>query len=184
MKSKRTIDALKRPQPPSPDDNYVRTLKKTLQEARHSGSTSTNKRLKERRSGKKIPQLGEQENQSFPPLKVSSDIVENQPLLPGFTIGDYLPDDVEFETMEVDEFKYHYGKPLIKDTLALTTMMQRFHDWYMKTCSKFGKDALSMLVKEDHDFIGQELLTIDFDEFFQFYNQKALHKSLVACYCL
>ena len=118
------------------------------------------------------------------PLKVSSDIVANQPLLPGFTIGHYLPNDVEFETMEVDEFKYHYGKPLVKDTLALTTMMRRFHDWYMKTCSKSGKDALSMLIKEDHDFIGQELLSVDFDEFFQFYNQQALDKSLVACYCL
>ena len=73
---------------------------------------------------------------------------------------------VDFATMEVDEFKYHYGKPLIKDTLALTTMMRRFHYRYMKTCSESGKDALSMLIKEDHDFIGQELLTVDFDEFF------------------
>ena len=115
---------------------------------------------------------------------MSSNIIANQPLLPGFTIGDYLPDDVHFETMEVDEFKYLYGKPLVKDTLALTMMMRRFHDWYMKTCSEYGKDALSMLIKEDHDFIGQEILTIDFDEFFQFYNLKALDKSLLACYCL
>ena len=86
---------------------------------------------------------------------MSSDIVANQSLLPGFTIGDYLFGDVEFETMEVDEFKYHYGKPLVKDTLSLTTMMRRFHYWYMKTCRESGKDALSMLIKEDHDFIGQ-----------------------------
>ena len=55
VKAKRTINALKRPPPPSPDNNHVRCLKKTLQEARQSGSTSTDKRLKERRSGKKFP---------------------------------------------------------------------------------------------------------------------------------
>ena len=41
----------------------------------------------------KIPQLGEQANQSCPPLKVSSDIVANLPgMLPGTNPGDYLPD--------------------------------------------------------------------------------------------
>ena len=54
----------------------------------------------------------------------------------------------------------------------------------MKTCSESGKDALTMRIKDDHDFIGQDVLTVDFDEFFQFYNLKALDKSLVACYCL
>ena len=54
----------------------------------------------------------------------------------------------------------------------------------METCSKSGKDALTMRIKDEHDFIGQDLITVEFDEFFQFYNQKALDKSLVACYCL
>ena len=35
-----------------------------------------------------------------------------------------------------------------------------------------------MLIKEDHDFIGQELLTVDFDQFFQSYNQKDLTNHL------
>ena len=103
VKAKRTLNALKRAPPHSSDNNHLRCLKKIVQEARQSGTTSTDKRLKEQRSGKKIPQLGEQENQSFPPLKVSSDIVANQPLLPDFTINYYLPNDVEFETMEVDD---------------------------------------------------------------------------------
>ena len=91
----------------------------------------------------------------FPPLKVSSNISANHPLmLPGTNPGDYLPDDVHLDTMEVDEFKYQYGKPLIKDgTLALTMMMRRFHEWYIKTCRGSQKDALSMRIKEDHDFI-------------------------------
>ena len=50
----------------------------------------------------------------------------------------------------------------------------------METCSKSGKDAFMMRIKEEHDFVGQNLITVDFDEFFQ----KALEKSLMACYCL
>ena len=109
----------------------------------------------EQRSGKKIPQLGEQANQSCPPLKVSSDIVANHPgILPGTNPADYMhDDDAHFDIMEVDEFKYEYGKPLVKDGTTLTTMMRRFHDWYMETCRKFaGKkkiDTLTLKVKED-----------------------------------
>ena len=86
----------------------------------------------------KIPQLGEQANQSCPPLKVSSDIVANHPgMVPGTNPADYLNDDVEFEIMEVDTSRYQYGKPLVKpDQPPLTTMMRKLHDWYMKTCSE------------------------------------------------
>ena len=55
VKAKRTTDALKRPPPPPSDDNHVRCLKKTLRDARDSGTTSTDKRLAEQRSGKKFP---------------------------------------------------------------------------------------------------------------------------------
>ena len=103
----------------------------------------------------------------MPPLRVSSDIGANYPgLLPGTNPADYLSDDIVFDTMEVEEFRYQYRKPLVKDgSPPLTTMMRRFHQWYMKTCSESGKDALSMRIKEDLDFIGQELLTVDLDEF-------------------
>ena len=74
----------------------------------------------------KNPQLGEQVNQSCPPLKVSSDIVANQPgMVPGTNPADYLSDDIEFETMEVDEFKFQHGQPVVKPDHPppLTTMM-------------------------------------------------------------
>ena len=29
----------------------------------------------------------------------------------------------------VDEHRYEYGKPLVKDEKSLTTMMRRFHNW-------------------------------------------------------
>ena len=37
-------------------------------------------------------------------------------MVPGYNdLGDYLPDDAHFDIMEVDEHKYEYGKPLVKD---------------------------------------------------------------------
>ena len=108
------------------------------------GSTCSDARLAERRSGKKIPHLGEHAKQSCSPLKVSSDIVANHlGMVPSTNLVDYLSDDVEFETMEADELKYEYGKPLVKpDRPPLTTMMRRLHEWYMDTCRKSGKDSL------------------------------------------
>ena len=120
-----------------------------------------------------------------PPLKVSSDIVANLPgMLPGTNPGDYLPDDAHFDIMEVDGHKYQNGKPLVKPGHPpLTTMMRRFHMWYMDTC-KSGKDILTLRVKEEHDLVGIDLLSVPFEEFFQFFNQKALNKVIVTCYCL
>ena len=118
---------------------------------------------------------------------MSSDIVANDPrMVSGYSnLGDYLPDDVHYDFMEVDEHIYHYGKPLVKDGRSLTTMMRRFHDWYMKTCSKSGgKDTLTLRVKEEHDLVGIELLSVPFEEFFQWFNQKALDKLTVTCYYL
>ena len=115
----------------------------------------------------KIPQLGEQVKQSCPPLRVSSHIIANHPrLVPGTNPADYLSDDVEFETRGVDEFRYQYGQPLVKpDPPPLTTMMQRFHDWYMKTCRESeGRNILTLRVREEHDLVGIELLNVPFDE--------------------
>ena len=43
---------------------------------------------------------------------MSSDIVANHPgMVPGTNPANYLSDDVEFEIMEANTFKYEYGKP-------------------------------------------------------------------------
>ena len=107
-------------------------------------------------------------------------------MVPGYSnLGDYLPDDVHYDFLEVDEHRYHYGKPLVKDERSLTTMMRRFHDWYMKTCRESGgRNTLTLRVREEHDLIGIELLNVPFEEFFQFFNQKALDKVMVTCYCM
>ena len=117
---------------------------------------------------------------------MSSNIVANHlEILPNTNLGDYLPDDVHYDFLEVDEHKYHYGKPLVKDERSLTTMMRRFHDWYMETCRESGgTNTLTLRVKEEHDLVGIDLLSVPFEEFFQFFNQKALDKLTVTCYCL
>ena len=87
--------------------------------------------------------------------------------------------------MDVDEHKYMYGKPLIKDERSLPTMMFRFHEWYMKTYRESeGKNILTLRVREEHDLVGLELLNVPFEEFFAFFNLKALDKLMITCYCL
>ena len=87
--------------------------------------------------------------------------------------------------MEVDEHRYECGKPLIKDEKSLTMMMKRFHNWYMETCrASKGTNALYLHIKEEHDLVSNDVLAIPFEEFFEFFNQKALDKLMVFCYCL
>jgi hypothetical protein len=105
---------------------------------------------------------------------------------PGFNRGDYVSDDVHIESAEVDNFKYEHGKRLVRsddDELNLSTMMRRLHRLYLDSC-KDGQGSILVGIKDDHDFIGLEYFYVEFDEFFQLYNKKALDKSLIACYCL
>ena len=165
MKAKCTIDALRKPPKSLPRTNYQRITKQTYLQAQRSGTTVSDKRSKEQRAkGKKIAQLGEQAQQSCPPLNVSN--------APGTVAGygnlaDYLSDDQLPDFLEVDEHRYEYGKPLIKDEKSLTTMMRRFHNWYMETCRESGgRSTLYARVKPEHDLVGIELLNVPFEDFF------------------
>ena len=153
-----------------------------------SGSTVRHQRAREQAAAKKIDQLGEQANQSCPPLNVSSgNIIANAPgMVAGYgNLQDYLLDDQLPDFMEVDEHRYEYGKPLVKDEKSLTTMMRRFHTWYMKTCRESGgTNTLYLRIKEEHDLVGNDLLPVPFEEFLEFFNQKALDKLTVFCYYL
>ena len=75
-------------------------------------------------------------------------------------------DAIIFETMEVDTLRFEHGKPLVRPGNSLTTMMRRFHDWYMDICRKSGKNTLSLSVKEEHDLVGIDLLLVPYEEFF------------------
>jgi hypothetical protein len=103
---------------------------------------------------------------------------------PGFTLGDYLGDEVQFEMAEL-AFKFEHGKPLVRpeELPHLPTMMQRLHDWYLEA-SKQGSNYIIAGIKDEHYFNGDEEIYIDFEELFQLYNQDAIDKSIVSCYCL
>ena len=109
MKVKRTLAALAKPPKSPPKGNYERIIAKTWAEAERSGCIVSDQRPKERRAaGKQIAKLGEQGNQSCPPLKVPSDIVDPR-MVPGYSnLGDYLPDDVYYDFMDVRIHKYEY----------------------------------------------------------------------------
>ena len=103
VKAKRTLAALTKPPKSPPKGNYERIIGKEFAEAERSGSTVSDQRLKERRAGKQIAQLGEQAKQSCPPLKVPSYNIANDPrMVPGYSnLADYLPDNVHYEPLEV-----------------------------------------------------------------------------------
>ncbi len=82
-------------------------------------------------------------------------------------LEDYLPDDALPDFMEVDEHRYEYGKPLVKDEKSLTTMMRRLHDWYLKIWRESeGRSTLYARVKPEHDLVGIDLLLVPFEEFY------------------
>ena len=72
----------------------------------------------------------------------SGDIIANAPgTVAGYgNLADYLPDDQLPDFLEVDEHRYEYGKPLVKDEKSLTMMMRRFYNWYMKNLQRVWGD--------------------------------------------
>ena len=139
-------------------------------------------------SGKKVPQLGEQEIQSIPPLKVlpdkdvaatyNNDIASSL----GITVAQLIGDE---DIPKADlAWKFARGQPLVRPEQVrhLPTQMRRLHEWYMKS-SKEGREMLMVAVKNEHYF-REDSICIELEELFQLYNQDALDKSIVSCYCL
>ena len=44
--------------------------------------------------------------------------------------------------------------------------MRILHKWYMETCSKDGTDNILLGIKEEHDLIGVDLMSVEFEELF------------------
>ena len=124
-----------------------------------------------KKCGKQVPQLGEQEAQSIAPLKVLSDKAS---ALSRMGSGDYAIADVVY--------KYTPGEPLVEDTSVLTTQLWDLHHWYMEA-AKEKKTCFMAKVQQQHYFedYGVE---VAFSDLFQMYNQHALDKSIISCYCL
>ena len=87
---------------------------------------------------------------------------------PGYTLTDYLGDEVQFEMAEV-AFRYEHGKPLIRPEQLphLSMMMRRLHDWYLKACNE-GTDSIYVGIKDEHYFNGVERCTLNLKNYFSY----------------
>ena len=92
----------------------------------------------------------------------------------------------EVPTFDVNQLarKFVKGEPLVsKDEEKLLSMqMRNLHQWYVREI-KLGRESLMVKVKREHYFHENDVW-IENEELFQLFNQKALDKSLVSCYCL
>ena len=102
------------------------------------------------------------------------------------TVGKLL----EIEPMPVlreDEIKRKYvrSQPLVEPDKVknLPTRMYELHQWSMNITKISDRLSLMVNVKEEHYF-HEKALSVKYSELFQLYNQDALDKSIISCYCL
>ena len=81
--------------------------------------------------------------------------------------------------------KYVRGQPMVKpeEVKKLSTRMYELHEWYMKETKTTDRESLMVKVRPEHYFHEKDLW-VEFQEMFQLFNQDALDKSIVSCYCL
>ena len=104
----------------------------------------------------------------------------------GMTVGQFL----EIEPMsplreEEIKWKYVRGQPLVEPDKVknLPTRMYELHQWYMDITKRSDRESLMVQVKKDH-YYHEKPVTVEYSELFQLYNQDALDKSIVSCYCM
>ena len=102
------------------------------------------------------------------------------------TVGQLL----EIEPMPLlreDEIKRKYvrGQPLVAPdkVKTLPTRMYELHQWYMNITNISNRVSLMVNVKKEH-YYHEKALSIEYSELYQLFNQDALDKSIVSCYCL
>ena len=161
----RTVDNLYDP-PPPPLSDYERGIDKVL----------SSQMEKEKSCGKTVAQLGEQEAQSIAPLIVPSEAREIEH-------GEVVIGDTGLPIAQITiQYKFEPGLPLVENPSALTTQLYKLNNWYM-AAAKQGREYLMAGVKDQHYF-REYGVQVDFSELFQMYNQLALDKSIISCYCL
>ena len=134
------------------------------------------RRRKKKACGKRVAQLGEQEAQSIAPLIVPSEAREIEH-------GEVVIGDVGYPIAQITiQPKFELGLPLVENPSALTTQLYKLNNWYM-AAAKQGREYLMAGVKDQHYF-REYGVQVDFSELFQMYNQLALDKSIISCYCL
>ena len=81
---------------------------------------------------------------------------------------------------------YVRGEPLVLhvEESQLSTYMRALHKWYLnETAKRDPIDWFSVDVRKEHHF-KEYCINVQLSELFQLYNQRALDKSLLGCYCL
>ena len=102
------------------------------------------------------------------------------------TVGQLLEiEDMPVLTEEEIKRKYARSQPLVKpeEVKKLPTRMYELHEWYMDITKRSDRESLMVQVKKDH-YYHENAVTVEYSELFQLYNQDALDKSIVSCYCL
>ena len=102
------------------------------------------------------------------------------------TVGQLLEiEDMPGITEEEIKRKYVQGQPLVEpeDVNKLPTRMYELHQWYMNITKISNRVSLMVNVKKEH-YYHEKAMSIEYAELFQLYNQDALDKSIVSCYCL
>jgi len=171
---------------PSPPSDYDRTLIKEVKRAK--------------KAGKQVAQLGEQQLQSIPPLKITNQYGSNQKMMEkpidkeidlmelaqfyhdqGLDIGDIFPPAPTVDTWQ----KFEVGKSLWNpDTMSkLGTQMYLLNKWYLEACGR-GESFICVRIKEEHWFRGDDVMYIEFAELHQLCHMKDLDKTIISCYCL
>jgi hypothetical protein len=179
--------------PPRLTPDYDRQIRKSVQANKERSKSSS-------ASGKSVPQLGEQKNQSCPPLKVFSNTAEGSSTgdvaidpefvaiygeaaaAHGMSIQDYLS---QLEVFQKVAYTYRYRHTLVKPELVngLPTKMRRLHKWYMRACEE-GANWIYVAYGNEHYGHGNGVVMIEFSELFQLYQQDAIDKAILSAYCL
>ena len=104
----------------------------------------------------------------------------------GITVGKLLDIEPMSPTREEEiKRKYVRGQPLVEpdEVKKLPTRMYELHQWYMDITKISNRESLMVNVKKDHYF-HEKAVSLGYSELFQLYNQDALDKSIINCYCL
>jgi hypothetical protein len=166
-------------------DDYKRCLDKQVDAKEEANKTSTTVRGK-----RDVAQLGAQTKKSISPLKVFASDASGSVAQPshydfaaeaGLTLSQLMYEDIPKAPVARQNEK---GKSLVPPEIKnnLPTQMRKLHKWYMHA-TKGTQEFLLMKITRNH-FLGEDLVHIEFDEFFQLFNQDMLDKSLVSAYVL
>ena len=153
---------------------------------------------------KGVAQLGQQSQQSLPPLVVSNQYGSNLDLLgiPGgqivldqlddffkeigldinqMLLGGDIPSAQQVNTWKIFEHgKSLYNLAALSD---LGTQMYLLNKWYMEACAR-KETWLLVRIRHRHYFCCDDIIHVPFSKLHQLCHMDALDKSLVSCYCL